>query len=120
VQVWRVMRASATSRFKALRSQSLPLLGREATMATVMEQWRLAQQGAGRVALVSGEAGIGKSRLVLELARQAARGHATVLRFQCSPRHDSSMLHCTRSWSACSAPCGFTAPINSPSPGWSA
>jgi class 3 adenylate cyclase len=93
VQVWRVMRASATSRFKALRSQSLPLLGREATMATVMEQWRLAQQGAGRVALVSGEAGIGKSRLVLELARQAARGHATVLRFQCSPRHDSSMLH---------------------------
>jgi class 3 adenylate cyclase/tetratricopeptide (TPR) repeat protein len=93
VQIWRVMRASAASRFTALRSQSLPLLGREAAMAGLMEQWALARQGVGRVALVSGEAGIGKSRLVLELARQAGRDHATILRFQCSPRHESSMLH---------------------------
>jgi class 3 adenylate cyclase/tetratricopeptide (TPR) repeat protein len=93
VHVWRIVRASATSRFRALRTQSLPLFGREATLAALLRQWTLARQGTGRVALVSGEAGIGKSRLVLELARQFGRGSATVLRVQCSPHHERSMLH---------------------------
>jgi class 3 adenylate cyclase/tetratricopeptide (TPR) repeat protein len=93
VRVWHVVRPSATSRFKALRSQSLPLLGRDAAMAALMEQWTLARQGSGRLALVSGDAGMGKSRLVLELARRIGQRSATVLRFQCSPRHASSMLH---------------------------
>jgi class 3 adenylate cyclase/tetratricopeptide (TPR) repeat protein len=94
VRVWQVVRARrAVSRFAALRSRSLPLLGREAEVDTLLALWEQAKAGRGRVALVSGEAGIGKSRLVLELAARARREASPVLRCQCSPQHQDSMLH---------------------------
>jgi class 3 adenylate cyclase/tetratricopeptide (TPR) repeat protein len=93
VHVWHVVRPRVTSRFRALRSQALPLLGRDATVQALLGAWALAEAGSGRVALISGEPGIGKSRLVAELAARIRRQHAPVLRFQCSPRHASSVLH---------------------------
>lgn len=93
VQVWHVTGTKGTTRFRALRSQSLPLIGRDAAMATLLDQWAAAAEGAGRAVLISGEPGIGKSRLAQELVGHARRRRATVLHFQCSPHHESSMLH---------------------------
>jgi class 3 adenylate cyclase/tetratricopeptide (TPR) repeat protein len=93
VRVWRAVGARVTSRFKALRSHALPLLGRDTAMAVLMERWSQARQGSGQVALVSGEPGIGKSRLVQALAERVRHGPATIVRLQCSPHHESSVLH---------------------------
>jgi class 3 adenylate cyclase/tetratricopeptide (TPR) repeat protein len=94
VRVWQAVRARrAVSRFAALRSRSLPLLGREAELGALLALWEEAKVGAGRLALVSGEAGIGKSRLALELAAHVRREACPVLRCQCSPQHQDSMLH---------------------------
>jgi class 3 adenylate cyclase/tetratricopeptide (TPR) repeat protein len=93
VRVWRVVGAKVTSRFRALRSQALPLIGRDAALAALADRWALAQHGSGQVALVSGEPGIGKSRLVQALTERVRQGPATVLRLQCSPHHESSILH---------------------------
>jgi class 3 adenylate cyclase len=73
VAIWRVLRESSIdSRFEALRaSGAAPLFGRESELALMMHRWREAQQGAGRVVVLSGEAGIGKSRLLAEAKRQA-------------------------------------------------
>jgi class 3 adenylate cyclase/tetratricopeptide (TPR) repeat protein len=93
VRVWHVVGARDTTRFRALRSPSLPLIGRDAELATLLAQWAAAETGEGRAVLLWGEPGIGKSRLALELAGHVRRRRATVLRFQCSPHHQSSMLH---------------------------
>jgi class 3 adenylate cyclase len=94
VRVWQVVKANrVASRFAALRSSSLPLIGREAELEALLGLWEQAKAGAGRVALVSGEAGIGKSRLALELAACVRHQSRAVLRYQCSPQHRNSMLH---------------------------
>jgi class 3 adenylate cyclase/tetratricopeptide (TPR) repeat protein len=94
VRVWQVVSAGrVVNRFAALRSRAVPLLGREAELEALLGLWEQAKAGAGRVALVSGEAGIGKSRLALELAAGLRGQSRTVLRCQCSPHHASSMLH---------------------------
>jgi class 3 adenylate cyclase/tetratricopeptide (TPR) repeat protein len=93
VRIWHVIGASGSTRFRALRSPSLPLVGRNAAVATLLELWAAAEKGQGRTVLVSGEPGIGKSRLALELVGRVRRRQGTVLRFQCSARHQSSMLH---------------------------
>ena len=93
VQVWHVLGTRSTTRFRALRSPSLPLIGREAAMASLLKLWGAAEKSEGCTVLVSGEPGIGKSRLALELVGHVRRRRATVLRLQCSPHHRSSMLH---------------------------
>ena len=92
-RVWRAAGTRVTSRFKALRSHTLPLLGRDTAVAALVGRWAQAESGSGQVALVSGEPGIGKSRLVQALAEQVRRWPATVLRLQCSPHHERSILH---------------------------
>ncbi|HEX2045093.1 MAG TPA: AAA family ATPase, partial [Gaiellaceae bacterium] len=68
-----------------------PLVGRERELATLEELWRRAAEGAGGAILVSGEPGIGKSRVVHELGRRVG-GEATRLVFQASPYYASSSL----------------------------
>jgi class 3 adenylate cyclase len=76
------------SRFEASRSGALtPFIGREQEIALLAERWQRAVMGEGQVALLSGEAGIGKSRVLAMLREQIGKQHHWVLRYQCSPHH---------------------------------
>jgi class 3 adenylate cyclase/predicted ATPase len=92
---WQVLRPSAVaSRFEALRGLALtPLVGREEEIELLLRRWARAQTGDGQVVLVSGEPGIGKSRITAELeGRLHAEPHIR-LRYFCSPYHQDSALY---------------------------
>ena len=82
------------SRFEAaVRSGLTPLVGREDELAFLHQRWTQAQTGNGQAVLVSGEPGIGKSRLMQELRERIASEEATHIAFQCSPYHQNSALY---------------------------
>jgi class 3 adenylate cyclase len=94
--VYQVLRESmARSRLDAAGSTSLtPLVGREPEVALLRERWAQVRDGLGQVVLLSGEAGIGKSRLVQVLTEQvAAEAQAWLTPCQCSPYHQYSALY---------------------------
>ncbi|HKA55889.1 MAG TPA: adenylate/guanylate cyclase domain-containing protein, partial [Candidatus Binatia bacterium] len=93
--VYRVVAESeAQSRFEvAMRSGLTPLIGRAHEMGVLREQWEKARQGEGQVVLLSGEPGIGKSRLVQELKEQLGHEGVTRIEFRCSPYHQNSALY---------------------------
>jgi class 3 adenylate cyclase/predicted ATPase len=95
VPVWSVLRVARNStRFEATRSQGLsPLVGREPETALLLDRWRRVRDGEGQAVLVSGEAGIGKSRIVAALAEQIAASPHTAISFQCSPHHVNDALY---------------------------
>ena len=95
VRVWRVLDERRNeSRFDATRSRNLTqLIGRTSELAQLSELWQTARKGAGRVALLSGEAGIGKSRLCRALMDESNNDLRYSIRFQCSPHHAQSPLH---------------------------
>src|SRR5713226_4700435 len=91
---WRVLGESgAVSRFEALRSGATPLVGREEEVELLIRRWQQAKSGEGRVVLISGEPGIGKSRLTAALAEQIGSEPHTRLRYFCSPHHQDSALY---------------------------
>jgi class 3 adenylate cyclase/predicted ATPase len=81
------------SRFEAARRGLSDLVGRAAESALLRDRLREAWSGAGQIVLLSGEAGIGKSRLAAQLAADVANEPHTWLRYQCSPYHRDSVLH---------------------------
>ena len=84
----------AEGRFEALRGERLtPLVGREHELGLLIDRWALAKGGEGRVVLLSGEAGIGKSRLTQALLERIAAEPYVRLRYYCSPYHTNSALH---------------------------
>jgi len=85
--------AAAESRFEAARRGITDLVGRDAENALLRDRLREAWTGAGQIVLLSGEAGIGKSRLGAQLATEVASEPHTRLRYQCSPYHRDSVLH---------------------------
>jgi class 3 adenylate cyclase/ABC-type transport system involved in cytochrome c biogenesis ATPase subunit len=85
--------AAAESRFEAARRGRIDLVGRAAESALLRDRLREAWAGAGQIVLLSGEAGIGKSRLAAQLAAEIASEPHTRLRYQCSPYHRDSVLH---------------------------
>ncbi|ANV99120.1 adenylate/guanylate cyclase domain-containing protein [Bradyrhizobium icense] len=95
IAVWAVEGGAASeSRFEAVRTaRSIGFVGRKAEIEFVLARQQLAWQGEGQVVLISGEAGIGKSRLVASLCESAALGPHRRLRYQCSPYHSNSALH---------------------------
>ena len=92
--VWRVVgESSVLSRFEALRSEATPLVGRDEELDLLLRRWQQAKTGEGRVVLVSGEPGIGKSRLTAALSQAIESEPHTRLRYFCSPYHQGSALH---------------------------
>jgi class 3 adenylate cyclase/predicted ATPase len=92
----RVLRESeAESRFEALRTARTPLVGREEELALLRRRWQQAKSGEGCVVLVSGEPGIGKSRLAQSLLEQLVGEPHTRIRTFCSPHHQESALYPT-------------------------
>ena len=95
VQAWQVLGASwVQSRFEAQHAGNLtPLVGREEELELLLRRWRQAASGEGRVVLVSGEPGIGKSRLIAEVVERLKAEPHTRLRYYCSPQHTDSALY---------------------------
>jgi class 3 adenylate cyclase/predicted ATPase len=95
LSVYRVIGESAAqSRFEvAIRTGLTPLIGREHEMGLLRERWEKAKQGEGQVVLLSGEPGIGKSRLVQEFKEHIEHKEVTRIEFRCSPYHQNSALY---------------------------
>jgi class 3 adenylate cyclase/predicted ATPase len=95
VPTWQVLRPSVVaSRFEALRGSSLTsLVGRDEEIELLLRRWARAKAGDGQVVLISGEPGIGKSRIAAELeGRLHAEPHLR-LRYFCSPYYQDSALY---------------------------
>ena len=90
-----VLRASSVeSRFEAMHPGVLTaLVGREEELELLLQRWAKAKTGEGQVVLLSGEAGIGKSRVCAALIESLAVEPHTRLRYFCSPQHTDSAFH---------------------------
>ena len=97
MRAWRALRpSSAASRFEAFHATGLTaLVGREEELELLLRRWSKAKAGEGQVVLLSGEAGIGKSRLTAALLEAIATEPHTRLRNFCSPQHTDSALYPT-------------------------
>jgi class 3 adenylate cyclase/tetratricopeptide (TPR) repeat protein len=95
VPVWRVRGESAiASRFAAVRPASrVPFIGREHEIGLLLDRWRLAKSGEGQFVLLTGEAGIGKSRLVEALRQHGGDEPKIVLGLQGSSHHLNTALY---------------------------
>ncbi|MGD8328738.1 MAG: TOMM system kinase/cyclase fusion protein [Acidobacteriota bacterium] len=87
----------ARTRIDTVEPASLtPLIGRDQELALLLDRWDLARQGMGQVLLLTGEAGIGKSRLVRELRQRLIdvheAGRAPIVEWRCSPYSQNSAL----------------------------
>ena len=95
VKTWAALRpGSVESRFEALHGSGLTaLVGREEELELLLRRWSKAKTGEGQVVLLSGEAGIGKSRLTAALLESVVGEPHTRLRYFCSPQHTDSALY---------------------------
>ena len=95
VRTWAALRpASVESRFEAFHGAGLTeLVGREEELELLLRRWSKAKNGEGQVVLLSGEAGIGKSRLIAALLKSLATEPHARLRNFCSPQHTDSTLY---------------------------
>ena len=95
VRAWTALRPSGVeSRFEALHASGLTeLVGREEELELLLRRWSKAKTGEGQVVLLTGEAGIGKSRLTAALLEKLTGEPHTRLRYFCSPQHTDSALY---------------------------
>ena len=95
VRAWAALRtSSAEGRFEALHASGLTeLVGREEELELLLRRWSKSKGGEGQVVLLSGEAGIGKSRLTAALMERLESEPHTRLRYFCSPQHTDSALY---------------------------
>ena len=95
VRAWAALRpASVESRFEALHASGLTeLVGREEELDLLLRRWSKAKTGEGQVVLLSGEPGIGKSRLTAALLENLASEAHARLRYFCTPQHTDSAFY---------------------------
>ena len=95
VRAWAALRPSSVeSRFEAMHASGLTeLIGREEEVEILLRRWSKIKTGEGQVVLLSGEAGIGKSRLTASLLERFANEPHTRLRSFCSPQHTDSAFY---------------------------
>ncbi|WP_407180472.1 adenylate/guanylate cyclase domain-containing protein [Bradyrhizobium sp. STM 3562] len=95
VRAWAALRAGTTeSRFDALHTTGLTrVVGRKEELELLLRRWSSAKMGEGQVVLLSGEAGIGKSRITVAIMEHVATEPHTRLRYFCSPQHTDSALY---------------------------
>jgi len=95
VRAWAALRvSSAEGRFEAMHAGGVTeLAGREEELELLLRRWSKAKTGEGQVVLLSGEPGIGKSRLTAALMERLANGPHTRIRSFCSPQHTDSALY---------------------------
>jgi pimeloyl-ACP methyl ester carboxylesterase len=95
VKAWRaITECPVEGRFETRRVAGLtPLAGREREIALLLDRWGLAKGGEGQVVLLTGEAGIGKSRITEAMRERLSGEEHAFLRFQCSPQRVGSALH---------------------------
>ena len=94
IESWRVVKPSEiVNRFRALRSADTLLVGREQEADLMARDWESATAGNGRVLLISGEPGIGKSRLVEALLSRLEHEQHVRLRYFCAPNRQDSPLY---------------------------
>jgi class 3 adenylate cyclase/tetratricopeptide (TPR) repeat protein/ABC-type transport system involved in cytochrome c biogenesis ATPase subunit len=86
--------ATVQSRFAARQSGAMtPIVGREREIELMSERWSLARSGQGQMLIVSGEAGIGKSRITQAVIDEVANDDHTRMSYQCSPYHADSAFY---------------------------
>jgi class 3 adenylate cyclase/predicted ATPase len=95
VRAWSALRpASVEGRFDAFHATGLTeLVGRDEEIELLLRRWSKAKTGEGQVVLLSGEPGIGKSRLTAGLLERVSAEPHTRLRYFCSPQHTDSALY---------------------------
>jgi class 3 adenylate cyclase/predicted ATPase len=95
MRAWQVLGASiVASRFEALRGSVLsPLIGRDEEIDLLLRRWARVKSGDGQIVLVSGEPGIGKSRIIAALEERLHAEPHLRLRYFCSPYHQDSALY---------------------------
>ncbi len=95
VTIYRLLgEGSAQSRFDARTVSGLnPFVGREQELGALLARWRMARDGNGQIMQVSGEPGIGKSRLALALVEHVCREHATIVKWNCAAHLANRALH---------------------------
>ena len=94
VQAYEVVRPSMVeSRFEALRTATTPLVGRDEEVDLLLRRWEQAKRGDGCVVLISGEPGIGKSRIAQTIVERLGGEPHTRLRYFCSPHYQDSALY---------------------------
>jgi class 3 adenylate cyclase/tetratricopeptide (TPR) repeat protein len=95
IEAWQVRgELAGVSRFEAMRSAALtPLVGRQEEIELLLRRWHQTKLGEGRVVLLAGEPGIGKSRIAESLLVKLEGEPHTRLRYFCSPHHINSALH---------------------------
>jgi class 3 adenylate cyclase/predicted ATPase len=95
IAIYRVNRAANVySRLDANNNRLIPFVGREAELGLLREKWQRAQTGKGQIVLLSGEAGIGKSRLVHSLKEHAGQDTGfQSIELRSSPYHQTSSFY---------------------------
>jgi class 3 adenylate cyclase/tetratricopeptide (TPR) repeat protein len=95
IRPWQVVRERTPElRFEMRQvSRGTPLVGRTEEIALVLRLWQQVKEGEGKVVLLSGDPGIGKSRLVQALCEEISADSYNLVRYQCSPYHVNSALY---------------------------
>jgi class 3 adenylate cyclase/tetratricopeptide (TPR) repeat protein len=94
VEPWLVLRESSIeSRFEALRTGRLPLVGRTEETDLLQRRWARTQTGSGHAVVVVGEPGVGKSRLIAAFEEQLSSTRRSVMRLLCSPSYQETPLY---------------------------